>query len=125
MFLYAIRLKGTDKYLPNGIISYGRLRPRGFTYAEPTNELFPRFFKSFRSANTSLFLWLAGKWTYSYSNNPEKPSGLSPKRIKGREKELMEIVKFRVIEVKNGKSKTSNSHTSVYKTYIKRRLYTI
>jgi hypothetical protein len=55
--VYAIRVKGTDQYLPE------RKRGRGYSWDEPVSlkDVPPRFYFSRKSAEASLRQWLRGK----------------------------------------------------------------
>ena len=99
MTVYAIREKGTDKYLPNGIFSKGRLRPKGFSHTESSNTLFIRLFPTEKSARNSLVMWLQGKWKGNY-NSIKDEIYLDFDSVPERKRENMEIVKFRLVEIK-------------------------
>ena len=98
MIAHAIKLKGTDKYLP--IMWRKRC---GFSHTEPTNEQIPRLFPSLRSAQNALTAWLQGYWRQETSR-----SGLYGEdvdcytvpyaSVEGRKRENMEIVKMEIKE---------------------------
>jgi hypothetical protein len=96
MEVFAIRVFGTTKYLPM------RKKSRGFSYDEPTDEKPPRLFYTKRSAQNALTAWLQGVW-----ENHTVTSGYygedvdvypEPKKVEGRQREMMEIVKFQLHE---------------------------
>lgn len=59
--MFAIRVKGTDQFLPN---AQGR-RGRGFTHVEPTADDAPRLFHRRQDAVVALGWWLKGIVTVS------------------------------------------------------------
>lgn len=85
---YAIRLVGSDKYLPSG------LRP---TYVEPispdNNPHSPRLFATHRDARVALARWLSGEWS---SEN----HALFSVPVAGRYGTKMEIIAFELKEIK-------------------------
>lgn len=101
MLLYAIRLKGTNKYLP------ARLKRRGFSYDVPTEMrigLPPRLHPTLRGAQNALTAWLQGEWvqetTYSGEWGDEADVEVYPKEPPiPRKREDMEIVIFTLNEV--------------------------
>lgn len=101
MIIYAIRLKGTDKYLPYWYKEGNRIKKGSYSFTEPTNEIPPRFFVTKASAVNALTAWLSGKWAWRGANYIDGPEyNLEPKTITTRKKELMEIVSFKIKEIK-------------------------
>lgn len=102
MFVYAIRLKNTKKYLP----AYWEDRinkriTRGFSNTEPTDKVPPRLHFTKKAAENALTAWLQGVWEPKSSTNSygEYDYDCGPMTIKGRIKEDMEIVCFKLKEV--------------------------
>jgi hypothetical protein len=97
MTAYAIKLKGTDKYLP--ILWRKRC---GFSRTEPTNEHLPRLFPSLRSAQNGLTAWLQGEFkteiTRSGFYGEDEDVYTVPYKVEGRERGKMEIVKMVIRE---------------------------
>ena len=103
MELYAIRLKGTNKYLPS------RKRGTAFSYSEPTpcTEELPRFHHSEERAKAVLTQWLKGwhhKWRSGGHNTifgeDDWEEGIDIKTPDiPRKREDMELVKFTLVEL--------------------------
>jgi hypothetical protein len=97
MKFYAIREKGTDKFLP-----YRFHRKRGgASVDEPveiTEGMMPRPFLTLASARVALSNWLQGVWR-THSSGPsmdgEYDSYTEPTTVEHRKKENMEIVVIR------------------------------
>ena len=94
---YAIKLKGTDKYLP--VMWRKRC---GFSHTEPTNEVMPRLFPTLASARNALTAWLQGKWktveVHSGFYGEDVDCYAEPVKVEGRKRELMEIVPMMIKE---------------------------
>lgn len=89
---YAIRVKGTLKYLP-------QIEGRGNTYAEPCAGPQPRLFHTDRAAKIALTAWLKGHacvvHDIDYGDFGERyhvQSGVEYKPVAARRREDMEIV---------------------------------
>ncbi len=101
IILYAIRRKGTDKYLPV------RERQYGHSFSEPTSieEAQPRLFFTDKSVKAALTSWLQGEHRktrsggYSYSGEYDYEEFIDVIPKKDRKRENMEIVEFNAIEV--------------------------
>ena len=95
MKAYAIKLRGTDKYLP--IMWRKRC---GFSHTEPTNEILPRLFPSLRSAQNALTAWLQGEFrtetVRSGFYGEDTDVYTVPYKVDGRERDKMEIVKMEI-----------------------------
>jgi hypothetical protein len=102
--VYAIREKGTDKYLPG--LKRGRVRLRGFSFTEPVSGEAPRIFHTKQSARNALTAWLQGTWhTHTISSGfygEDTDVYTEPKPVESRKRERMEIVEFNLVEVRNG-----------------------
>lgn len=85
---YAIRVKGTNKYLPM------RERQYGHSFSEPTSieEKPPRLFFNEKQVKAALSSWLLGE-----HRKTRKYIDIVPK--KDRKRENMEIVIFRAYEI--------------------------
>lgn len=98
MMAYAIKLKGTDKYLP--ILWRHR---SGFSHTEPTNEQLPRLFPTLRSAQNALTAWLQGHWRQETNRSGFDGEDVDVytvpyESVEGRKRENMEIVKMEIKE---------------------------
>ena len=106
MKVYAIRERGTEKYLPG--LKRGRMRTRGFSFTEPIEGEFPRLFPTKRSAENALTAWLQGQWEMKISRSgmwgEDENDYPEPTVVEGRKRELMEVVKFTLngLEESNG-----------------------
>ena len=99
---YAIRLKGTDKYLPMRVKQYGH------SFSEPISieKVPPRFFFTEKSVKAALTSWLLGKhrktrdggYNYMGDYDYEEYIDIIPQADRKREK--MEIVVFSATETK-------------------------
>lgn len=103
MEVFAIREKGTDKYLPARWTDkrHKSLIKRGFSSTITTNLVEPRLHFTLIAARNTLAAWLKGEWI---PNQKQDDSGewnysLDYKDV-GRKKENMEIVRFKLIEIK-------------------------
>ena len=100
--VWAIREKGTEKYLP--AMKRGRICVRGFTSTEPTEGVPPRLFPTKRSVENALTAWLQGQWEMHQIQSgwydEDVDTYPEPKAVEGRKRELMEIVKFNLTEPK-------------------------
>jgi len=94
--VYAIREKGTEKYLP--ALKKGRMRIRGFSFTQPMEKEAPRLFHTKRSAENALTTWLQGHWEIHTSVSGMFGEDVdiypAPTLVEGRKREAMEIVKF-------------------------------
>jgi len=94
--LFAIREKGTDRFLPD-------LPGRGYTHTEPTEGKMPRYFPAKRNARLALGAWLKGAATTDLATDWETAAvedcGISYRPVPGRLADKMEIVEFNLIEV--------------------------
>jgi hypothetical protein len=88
---YAIRAKGTMKYLPE-------ICGAGYTYTEPVAGPQPRLFPRSRAAAQALTAWLKGTAEMSSSTDWEtgytEYVGLKYTPVEGRRADAMEIVKL-------------------------------
>lgn len=100
MKAYAIKLKGTKKYLP--ILWRKRC---GYSHTEPTDQVLPRLFPTLRSAQNALTAWLQGKFetetTHSGFYREDVDVYTVPHKVEGRERNKMKIVVFNLREVKS------------------------
>lgn len=98
MNVYALRKKGTDKYLPM------RRKNRGYSHDEPTDQKPPRLHFTLKSAQNTLTAWLMGCWQnetttsgYFGEDVDVYPVPMAPPTE--RKREDMEIVKFDLTEI--------------------------
>lgn len=95
--VFAIRHKPNGSFLPAG-------RRRGFTHDEPTLAKPPRLFLKVGPAKCALKAWLQGewheKWEYSFEGDPQDVYPCPDGKPHNRKAEDMEIVEFRLMEVK-------------------------
>jgi hypothetical protein len=91
---YAIREKGTMKFLPE---NFGR----GYTHTEPCAGPQPRLLTSHKAAHLALTAWCKGAATVDKSTDWESGyteiTGLSYSPIEGRSKDKMEIVEVDLV----------------------------
>lgn len=97
MRFFAIRKRGTQKFLPVLPANYRA----GYTWTEPTDELPPRLYKSATGAKIGLRMWLSGgmkkDWGttsgFSFGMDPPEPSeSIEIVKKPERKAEDMEIV---------------------------------
>lgn len=91
---FAIRHTPTGMYLPERW-----RRGRGYSHDEPSHS-YPRLFPSERSAKQALTAWLQGEWETTTTSGDWyeaiEDCGPEPTEVKGRNRNEMEIVRFRV-----------------------------
>jgi hypothetical protein len=101
MYTYAIREKGTQKYLP--AMKNGRIRMRGFSNTDPVEGVPPRLFPTKRSAENALIAWLQGSWEMHQTRSGWYGEGVDiypePTPVRERMREKMEIVVFVLNEI--------------------------
>ena len=96
---YAIRVKGTDRFLPSLQNKGGK---RNATSMEPVSDLPPRLFKKKHHADTSLGWWLEGitRNQYIYDNGMDGDGGdwelVTRPALHPRREEDMEVVTVRL-----------------------------
>jgi len=104
---WAIRRKDNHHYLPMLWKSVGYSIYPSHTWQEPRAGVFPRLFRSKRSAQAALTAWLQGKWSkashystdygdYSADYGDADLDIPVPDRVEGRRREDMEIVELRL-----------------------------
>lgn len=92
MKVWAIRVKGTDKWL-------AYRRNGSYSYAEPEGgNIPPRFHVTKRGAQNALTNWLQGHYNFGWSGY--QTTRLRYIKQPHRIKENMEIVEFALVEVK-------------------------
>lgn len=95
---FAIRLKGSGRFLPQGSGS-------GFTYSEPAAGPQPRLFASHKAAHLALTAWAKGhasnRKCVDWETGYEEIGNVTYTPIEGRSKDAMEIVRLR-LELDNG-----------------------
>ncbi|MEG9884083.1 MAG: hypothetical protein V6Z86_05615 [Hyphomicrobiales bacterium] len=85
---YAIREKGTVKFLP---CSEGK-----YTRSEPVAGPMPRLFHDHRAASLALTAWLKGRASVLYKTS-DGETGIEYQPVEGRERDRMEIVPVKLI----------------------------
>lgn len=93
---FAIREKGTRKYLPE---VYGR----GYTHAEPCAGPQPRLFSTEHAAKIALTCWLKGRADTRTSTDWEtgrtEDTGVDYLPVAGRSRDKMEIVELSLLQI--------------------------